>query len=198
MDLSAREAATLLGRNLRTVRGQLARGDLPGTKRNGRWVVRRQDLPLTEAQRRRLQAKANRIRRTVDEALPSRSAKTPGDRSRSLADLDAFRLGVELLAEIQANGDLLDEEPRGRISTALEQSLLALAEAAFQFDREVKLEAVNRARGALARSAGSLFLLAGLEPREPMARWLAVLEGEMLPAVAGFARWTDRLGRAPR
>ncbi len=43
MKLSARETATLLGRNIRTVRGQLARGELPGVKEDGRWVVKRED-----------------------------------------------------------------------------------------------------------------------------------------------------------
>ena len=101
MKLSVREAATILDRSSRTVRGQLARGELPGVKRHGRWYVDRRHLPLTESQRRTLQAKAGRIRQAVEEALPSRMARTSGDRSRSLVDLDAFRLGAELFAELR-------------------------------------------------------------------------------------------------
>ncbi len=51
MDLSVREAALLTGRSPRTLRAQLARGEMPGVKRNGRWVLDRRNLPLTDDQR---------------------------------------------------------------------------------------------------------------------------------------------------
>ena len=51
MELTITEAATLLGRSPRTVRAQVARGELPGFKRGGQWVIRREALPLSEAQR---------------------------------------------------------------------------------------------------------------------------------------------------
>lgn len=60
MELSVREAAVLTGRPPRTLRAQLARGEMPGVKRNGRWVVDRRHLPLTEDQRRRLEHKSAR------------------------------------------------------------------------------------------------------------------------------------------
>ncbi len=198
MLLTARETATLLGRNLRTVRGQLARGELPGVKENGRWVVDRNALPLTEAQRRDLQAKAGRVRRAVEDALPSRLARRHGDRWRSVADLDAFRLGAELLAEVRADGEALDDTRRAEVAETLESGLLAVAEAAYQYDREIKLEALNRARAELSRAGAALLLAAGLVPPDPVGRWVAVLESQVLPAVAGFARWADGLGRARR
>lgn len=196
MKLSARETATLLNRNLRTVRGQLARGELPGVKKNGRWVVTRKDLPLTEAQRRSLQTKANRIRRTVEGVLPSRRARNHGDRSRSLADLDAFRLGAELLFEIRASGNVLPLSLRDKVQGVLEEGLLEIADAAFQYDREIKLAALNRARAALARVIATLLLTAGDPLKEPVEGWVTALEEEVLPAVAGFARWTDGLEKA--
>lgn len=107
MDLSVREVATLLGRSGRTVRAQLTRGELAGVKRNGRWRVARHSLPLTEAQRRSLQSKADALRQAVEEALPSRMAATPGQRSRSVADLDAFRSGARLLAAVRTSSLLL-------------------------------------------------------------------------------------------
>ena len=58
MELTITEAATLLGRSPRTVRAQVARGELPGFKRGGQWVIRREALPLSEAQRAALQQKA--------------------------------------------------------------------------------------------------------------------------------------------
>lgn len=78
MELNVREAATLMGRSPRTVRAQLARGDLPGVKRQGQWRLQRRHLPLTEDQRRALQARAEGIRQLVEEALPGRTAATSG------------------------------------------------------------------------------------------------------------------------
>ncbi len=142
MKLSVREAATLLGRSPRTIRAQLARGDLPGKKQGGEWRIERRHLPLTEAQRGVLQDKADRIRRTVDEALPSRMARTAGQKSRSIADLYSFRRGAEILTEIRsAIAEALREAIRLLVVGMLEDALLALAEGVQLFDRELKLEA---------------------------------------------------------
>lgn len=98
----------------RAIRAQLARGDLPAVKRGGRWRIERRHLPLTEPQRKALQARADTVRQAVEEALPSRLARTPGQKSRSLADLDAFRHGARLLAELRADdGGALAERERG-------------------------------------------------------------------------------------
>jgi len=196
MQLSVREAATLLGQSPRTVRARVARGDLPGSKKNGRWMIDRRDLPLTEAQRRALQHKADSLRRTLEEALPTRLARTPGVRSRSIADLEAFRRGAELLREIRGN----EVAPRhARAEHLIESALLALAEAVHQFDGELKLQCVQRARGQLSKAAAILFLDAGEPPKDPLARWVVTLETEILPAVAGLARWAESLaGRRGR
>lgn len=197
MELTVREAATLLGRSPRTVRSQVARGELPGVKRDGRWRIERRDLPLTEPQRRGLQSRAEGLRQTLEAALPSRLARTLGRRSRSIADLDAFRLGAGVLGEVRgAQG--LTEPSRARVAGRLERALLALAEAVEQFDREAKLAAVGRARGSLAQAVALLLLEAGMPPAEPVAAWVAALEGEVIPAVAGFARWAEKLPRRPR
>ncbi len=194
MELTVREAAALLGRSPRAVRAQLARGDLPAVKRGGRWRIERRHLPLTEAQRQALQAKADTVRQAVEEALPSRLARTPGQKSRSLADLDAFRHGARLLDELRAADDeALAECSRRRVIRLLERALLAVAEAAQHFDRDLKLEAIHRARARLAQATAVLLLEAGIPPREPVFGWVASLETEVIPAVAGFARWAGKL-----
>ncbi len=199
MELTVREAAALLGRSPRAVRAQLVRGDLRGAKRGGRWRVERRHLPLTEAQRESLQAKAETVRKAVEEALPSRLARTRGQKSRSLADLDAFRHGAGLLARLRADeSDALSDVSRRRVIRQLEEALLALAEAAQHFERELKLEAIHRARAHLARATAVLLLEAGIPPREPVFAWVTTLESEIIPAVAGFARWVDKLGGADR
>ncbi len=78
MNLTVREAAVLLGRSPRTVRAQVARGVLPGRKVGGRWRLKRETLPLTEAQRRQLRRKAEAVRRAVDQALPEAASRRRG------------------------------------------------------------------------------------------------------------------------
>jgi hypothetical protein len=190
MELSVREAATLMGRSPRTVRAQLARGDLPGVKRDGRWRVDRRHLPLTEAQRRALETRADDVRATVDHAVSSRLARHGGDRSRSVADLDAFRIGSEVLKSLRAEPESLDEATRQRACESLETSLLALSEASLHFDRRAKREALDRCRSQLARTVGLLLLV---RQDGPVATWVRQLEHGMAPAVAGLARWIDRL-----
>lgn len=194
MNLSVREAATLLGRSPRTVRAQLARGELNGKKKGGRWTIERRALPLTERQREALQTKADGLRQALDEALPSSLATHHGQRTRSLADLDAFRLGAELLGKVRTEtAPELDESLRQRVAALLEGSLLALAEAVQQFDRELKRDATRRARAGLAHATALLLLAGPLPPGPPVLGWVSALETEVVPAVAGFARWADGL-----
>ncbi len=194
MELSVREVAALLGKSPRTVRAQVARGELPGKKRRGEWRIERRNLPLTDAQRTALQDKAERVRHVIDEALPSRLAQSSGQKSRSIADLDSFRLGVEVLAELRsARNDVVPKAVRDDVAALIYEALLALAEAVQLFDRERKLEALNRARAGLARSAASLLIEAGIPPAEPVFGWVTAIESEVIPKVAGFARWADRL-----
>ncbi len=191
MDLTVREAAVVLGRRPRTVRAQLARGELPGKKRGGRWRVDDRELPLSEAQRRALQRKADRVRRVVEDALPSRMATSRGQRSRSIADLDAFRRGAEVLAEMRRDCQVLDGAARERAAAMAEEGLLAFSEGVMLFDREHKLEALKRARSNLARCAAVLLLAGGIPPADPVFGWVRAIESEVIPAVAGFARWAD-------
>ncbi len=191
MELSVREAAVLLGRKPRTIRAQLARGELPGRKRGGRWRIEGRKLPLTEAQRSDLQRKADRVRTAVDDALPSRMAASSGQRSRSLADLDAFRRGTEVLAEMRMARSPLEKAVQERAAAMAQEALLAIAEGVTLFEREHKLEALNRARSGLARCTALLLLSGGIPPAEPVYGWVAALESEVMPAVAGLARWAE-------
>lgn len=88
MELTVREAATLLHQSPRTVRDRAARGDLPATKRGGRWVFRSEHLPLDASQQRAVQARAQELRDALDQALPGRAATSSDDKSRTLLDLD--------------------------------------------------------------------------------------------------------------
>ena len=198
MELSVKEVATLLGRSTRTIRTRLMRGEIRGVKRDGQWRIPRQHLPLTDDQRAKLQAKADSIRHTVEGVLPPRMAQTSGQRSKSLLDLDAFRLGAELLNDIRQNGaDALEASTLERVDCGLERALIALSEASQQFDRQLKVEALQRSRADLSAVLAVLLLAARLRPEAPIAGWIHRLENEVFPALAGFARWADRLRKAP-
>ena len=192
MELSVREAAVLTGRSPRTLRAQLARGEVPGVKRGGRWVVDRRHLPLTDDQRTRLERRAQGVRRQVDAALPSRVATTRSAKERSLADLEAFRLTLELHQGLLEDEALPDRE---RLTAMTHDTLLALGEAFHEFDRETKQQAVRRARARLAQLVATLLIEHGVPPSAVAVGWLRRLEHEVLPVVAGFARFVDQLGR---
>lgn len=192
MELSVSEVATLLGVSPRTVRARRARGELAGTKRGERWMVAREALPLSDAQRRSLQARADAVRATVDAALPGRLARTLGSEVRTLWDLDAFRLGVELTADLRAS------EAPGAADAALELELglMALAEGVHVFDRGRKLAALDEARARVGRASARLLISGG--SHDPSTAFVSRLEGQVGPAIAGYARWVSRLGKDRR
>lgn len=179
MELSVREAAVLLGRSIRTVRDQAARGAIPAHKVGGDWKIRSEHLPLTDAQRSALQARAATVRDVVEQALPPREAATAGATRRTLADLDAFRALQAVHSEAQD----------GAVAAELEIALLALGEASHHWDRALKLAAVERARAAVGRAEVRL-RLGGADGSHPvLSRLLSVAA----PALAGYARWVGTL-----
>jgi len=190
MDLDIREAATLLGRSPRTLRAQLARGELQGRKQAGRWRIPRHALPLTESQRRALQARADDIRAAVEEALPSRTALRRGKQRRSARDLDCFRHGHAIFVDLG--------EGHARARRVLESALLSLCEAVHTWRREPKLVALRRARGGFSRCAGLLMLGAGGALEDPELAWVVRLENEVLPSLGGLLRWAERLEERAR
>lgn len=181
MDLTVAEAATILGVTPRTVRSRLARGELDGRKHGKRWVISRDALPLTEAQRRAVHARAQQVRDAVDQALPGRTGRT----ARTLLDLDAFRLGLELYGELRATDSSAAE--------LLRQALLHLAEGVHVYARDHKLAALDQARASIGRASATL-LLAAEDPAD-VAPLVDRLEGTVGPAISGYARWVAKLGR---
>ena len=100
------------------------------------------------------------------------------------------------MTEIRSGGGSLEDETRQRAEAMLEEALLAFAEGVMLFDREHKLEALNRARSSLARCAALFLIAAGVPPEEPVFSWIVAIESEVVPALGGFARWAaSRKGR---
>jgi len=190
MDLSLTEAATILDCSPRTLRDRLRRGDVPGTKRGGRWRVARRDLPLTEDQRRELTRRGDAIREAVDDVL-ARTGRT-SRRRRSVADLEPFVMAAEIRRELTEDTSL-DPGLAASVRAELDRALLALAEGAHAWDRETKVTAFRRARRALSRAVGRT--LATPADGRGTAAWTDRLEQRVLPVLGGLLRWAERLDR---
>lgn len=190
MDLTIREAAALLGRSPRAVRAQVARGELPGTRRGRAWILDSQKLPLTAEQHREFQPRAARVREMVDSALPSRAASTRDRKRHSAADLRPFQMGLAVLAEIRASTDPVIRA----VEPGLEIALLRLGEGAHAWPAHAKGRAFTAARRAFSRCAARLLLC----PDHEVARRLAdKLENDVLPTLSGLLRWTERVRPRP-
>ncbi|MCA8957320.1 MAG: helix-turn-helix domain-containing protein [Planctomycetes bacterium] len=185
MELTIREAAPLLGRSTRAVRAWIARGQLPAHKRGNTWWIRSEDLPLTHHQRTGIQARADQVRQIVDDALPSRAARTRDRRSRSVVDLHAFRAGQELLRELAA---LEPTETRTQTARAIRAALLDLGAGTYEFDRATRAASFRRARRRLARTICRLVLA---EQGAPELHVCARIENDMLPPIGGLLRWAE-------
>jgi len=192
--LSVKEAATLLEQSPRAVRARLARGDLPGRKRGGRWVIPRSALPLTEAQHRALQARADEIREVVDRALPSRAATRREHKRRSVVDARTFQAAMEARRLLTAAaGEAIPH--RARALEAVSEGTLCLAEGFHQYAGGVRLEALTRARAAFARAVGLVLLDASLPLSGPACAVLEQLEQELMPPLGGSCRQAERAAR---
>jgi excisionase family DNA binding protein len=189
MLLTVAEAAQLLGQSPRTVRARLARGELHGRKKGGHWVVPRDVLPLPEAEHRRLQARADEIRQTVDAALPSRLSGQR--RRRSVVDEVAFRAAHALRTQLQSSGVPEATEAAG----AVQDALYALAHGLHEWSPDRKHAAFGQARAAVTRAIARLLLDAPIPPPEPVRTWVEVLEQELLPPIAGLCRQAEQRDR---
>lgn len=174
MDLDLHDAATLLGCSERTLRARLSRGLVKGTKTNNRWVIRRDDLPLTAEQRRSLQGRADEVRATVERTLARHQP------SHSVEDLEPFREGRNLLLSLPASDPAAAD---------LHAGLLALAEGHHEYAAGRKAEAMRTARAHISRAAAR-FLLDPMGERQGSGRFI---EQEILPRLGGLIRWAEGL-----
>lgn len=179
MDLTLQQAADLLAVRPRTLRDQLRRGAIRGRKSDGRWIIRKADLPLTDADRRALQGKLAAFHDAIDRAVPPRIRGDVG--LGSVEQLDVFVLVRDLHAEIGA--------AHPAAGAHLRAALFAIARGHHQFDRRVKLTAFDDARTALSAAVVELTLSDTTADRDAVAR----LEGEVLPRLAGLIRWAEAL-----
>lgn len=193
MLLSVNEAATLLGCSRRAVRARLVRGDLKGQKDGGQWRVVRDSLPMSAEQHRALQTRANDIREMVEGVLPAPSARTPGDRTRTLGDLAAFAQGAKVLRALrQPPAEGVPSPSSTAAAVHLEAALVALGRAWPIFHPPTRLRLLDEARSSVGAAMAILLLDEGAQEREPT--WVTTLEQQMLPPLAGMCRAAERRG----
>jgi excisionase family DNA binding protein len=178
MKLSLNQAADQLGKTRRQIRYMIEQGQLPARKDGGRWVVEAEDLPLPAPQRAARDRREDSLRDAADRALGPRAGARWG-----LRDLKALQIGIPLYHRCMAlTGDAA--APSESLRTALE--LLAIG--CYRFAAGDKRDAYQSARDAVARAALALAVQGG----EPAEALLAEIERELLPAIAGALRRTER------
>ena len=194
MELSIREAAVLLGRSPRTVRAWAASGEIPAFKKGGQWRVRKQELPLTGVQRKRLEQRAERVVDAVKGAVGSRRSQKERWTGHRLAELEPFRLGLKVFRALQATDAVAT--PKAGVDSATElvaEALLLIGEGAHQFERNRKLIALARSRALLGRAAAQLLVDACDSQQQDRQSIVEEIEGEVIPALAALMRWAERL-----
>lgn len=172
--VSLHDAATLLQVSPRTLRARLARGDLPGKKHNGAWLIDRDHLPMTETQRHTLRERADDVRGVVERAIARRQP------SHTVEDNEPFRIGRALLPALAGRPEAL---------VLLHGALRALVRAHHEFDRGPKVTELRAARSQSA-DAVALLLLDTDEATRGVGRQV---EDELLPRIGGLIRWAEGL-----
>ena len=120
MELSLKDAATLLGKSPRQLRYLLATGRLKGEKHGKSWRFDPDKLPLTEAQRQSLRDRADTLQEAA-QAAASKAATAAGDGKRhySVTDMRAYQLGEPLYQRVAAAWGV-EDPAAGRLRRALE------------------------------------------------------------------------------
>ena len=199
MNLTVREAATILRRSERAVRAALATGRIAGHKKGGVWRIPSHTLPMDDAARRALDEKANEIRSAVESALPSQAGLPRSRRRReSIVDLEVFVVVRNLLQTVRqsaASDDRGPTDPTQSVEAALLPALEHIADGHAQFDLDDKRAAYVFARQAVAFAAARMLsspIWNGSGPLpSPLVEWLEVIEVEILPRLGGLLRWTE-------
>lgn len=184
MELSLTEAARLLGKSERQMRYLIQEARVPARKVHGHWVIRREDLPLSEGQVRAARQKTERAARLAEEILRPEEESSP--QGHSIRQLRAYQVGVPLYR------DLVEKTGADHPAAALmREALMLLACGYHEFESQNKAEHYGRARLHASRTVMAL-LLDDDESRRDLA---GRLESSFLPALGGLIHQAERRGR---
>ncbi len=185
MNLSLTETARLLNKSDRQVRYLIKHGGIPARKVDGRWVIRREDLPLSDGQVRAATQKQERAARLAMEVLQP-GGEPKGSKRFSVRELRAFREGAPLYRElISAAGA---DHPAAAL---LRETLMLLACGYHEFESRNKAAFYSRSREQASRAAMALLL----EDEEARRELIDRLETSLLPAIGGLIHHAERRER---
>lgn len=188
MDLSLTEAARLLGKSERQTRYLVRGGKIPARKtENGRWLIRREDLPLSAGQERAERQKSERAARLAEEIL--RPGDTPTEKTYSVRELRAYREGAPLLRRVVSTCGA--EHPSAGL---LREALMLLACGYHEFDGAAKAQHYGDARRQASRAAMALLL----EDEEAHGELATELENVLMPALGGLINQAVKRDRRRR
>jgi hypothetical protein len=180
MKLSLSQAAERLGKTQRQIRYLIKQGKLDARKDGGRWVVDSDRLPVSDEQRAARQRQETRLRDAVDAALD-----THRQGRYSLRDLKAVTVGAPIYRScLQRTG------PDSIASRELRASLDHLAVGYHRYALSEKRDSYRAARDAAARAAMDL----ALSELDGALELADLIEQELMPAIAGILRRTERRG----
>lgn len=170
MNLTVNEAASLLGVSPRTVRARLARGDLAGEQREGRWYLSRRDLHPPGAA-----AKARAVQETVE---------------RALVEVEPNGASAAACAPIRGLLPLILEMD-GPAAEDLEEALRWLTIGWHEYRPEAALIALTHARASLATAVARLLLASARGDAVATRRYRAI-ETDVLRPLIGMFRGAER------
>jgi len=183
VDLSIKEAAARLGQSERHVRYLVDKKRIPARKVGGQWRIDVAKLPRSAGQQRAAEHKQKQLQAAVEDALDL----PPAARRRySFRDLRATRVALPILHECSAA--LGRDHPA---TLALHSALEHLARGCHRFRSSDKAESYSCARDEISRCACELVIA----QTEAADRLVELVEQELLSAVAGLLRRTERRGR---
>ncbi len=180
MDLMLKDAARLLGKNVRQVRYLVTHGKIPAQKIDGRWLIKREDLPLSRGQRKARQTKLDQSSEKAHAVLSS--TDRPNRKIYSVRKLNAFNQGRVLLAELRAQAG-----PDHAGTTLLGEGLTLLTCACHEYQAGRKAGYFQAARERMCRAVAALMLAD--PPHDELA---GRLEAEVLPSLGGLIRQVER------
>jgi hypothetical protein len=156
---------------------------LKARKDGGRWVVPREELPLSDAAVARGLADQARLKGVLETALGTPAGPAGAKRRYSVNDLKVFGIGRTLLASLR---EALGEQAKatGHIAS----SLALITCGCHTFQKRDKVVYLQRAREQVCYGLAAL-LLAEQEQVRSLAE---PIESEMLPALGGVIRSAER------
>lgn len=178
VELSLTQAAQLMGKTRRQLEYLIQTGRLDARKDHGRWRIDEAALPLSPEQRAAGARRAQALRDISTEVLNRAVPQT----RYSMRDLKAFQAALSLWHD-SAPTLSSDHPARAHLRTTLEQ----LAVGCHRFDRRHKAAAYSAARDAASLSACALLADGAVQPD-----WVSRIEDQIIPAIAGLMRRTDR------